>query len=80
MPKGLVRRPDDGWLGGVCAGLARHYGWDVTRVRLAFVLFGLFGAGELAYLVLWVVVPREETRPPPPGSHGAPSPPGGAAG
>jgi len=28
-------------------------------VRLLFLLFGLFGAGELAYIVLWIVMPKE---------------------
>ena len=27
-------------------------------VRVAFVLFGLFGVGELVYIVLWVLIPK----------------------
>jgi phage shock protein PspC (stress-responsive transcriptional regulator) len=29
-------------------------------VRLAFVVFGLFGAGEIAYIVLWILMPKAE--------------------
>jgi phage shock protein PspC (stress-responsive transcriptional regulator) len=47
-------------LGGVCAGIAAATGLDVTLVRLAFVAAGLAGFGIIAYLVLWVVVPRED--------------------
>ena len=45
-------------IAGVCAGLADHYGWSRGIVRLVFVLFGLFGAGELAYIVLWILMPK----------------------
>jgi phage shock protein C len=43
---------------GVCAGLARYFGWSPTVVRLVFVITGLFGAGELAYLILWIIMPK----------------------
>lgn len=45
-------------IAGVCAGIADHYGWSRGTVRLLFVLFGLFGAGEIAYIVLWIVMPK----------------------
>jgi phage shock protein C len=45
-------------LAGVCAGLARHYGWSTGTVRLVFVVTGLFGAGEIAYLILWILMPK----------------------
>jgi phage shock protein PspC (stress-responsive transcriptional regulator) len=47
-------------LGGVAAGIAHTYGWDVTLVRLAFVVAALFGVGIPAYVVLWVVIPPED--------------------
>ena len=49
-------------IAGVCAGIAEHYGWGRRTVRLLFVLFGLFGAGELAYIVLWILMPKGHTR------------------
>jgi phage shock protein C len=46
-------------IAGVCAGIAERLSWSTTRVRVAFVLLGLFGAGELLYVVLWVLMPKE---------------------
>ena len=46
-------------LGGVAAGIARTYGWDVTLVRLAFVVAALVGVGVPAYVVAWVVIPPD---------------------
>lgn len=59
----LFRDPDDHILGGVCAGLASYFDIDTVWVRLAFVLT-IFagGAGLLAYIVLWVVVPKALSR------------------
>lgn len=54
----LVRPRDRKVIAGVCAGLADAYGWSTGTVRLLFVLFGLFGAGELAYIVLWILMPK----------------------
>lgn len=56
---GLTRPRTGKVIAGVCAGIAEHYGWSRGTVRLLFVLFGLFGAGELVYLVLWVLMPKE---------------------
>lgn len=56
----LVRPRKGKIIAGVCAGLAERFGLNRTLVRLAFVLFGLFGAGELAYIVLWIIMPKEE--------------------
>jgi phage shock protein PspC (stress-responsive transcriptional regulator) len=60
---GTLTRPPRGggrMLAGVCAALAARFGTSVTVVRLLFIVFGLVGAGELAYLVLWVVIPKDE--------------------
>ena len=45
-------------IAGVCAGLADHYGWDRSVVRLLFLLFGIVGAGEIAYIALWILMPN----------------------
>lgn len=44
-------------IGGVCAGIANTFGWDVTMVRLAWALSTIFLAGSLllVYLVIWAV-------------------------
>ncbi|MCC8035776.1 MAG: PspC domain-containing protein [Rikenellaceae bacterium] len=47
-------------LGGVCGGLARYFGIDVTLVRvIMFLLFCMGSAGFWLYVILWIVVPLE---------------------
>lgn len=52
------RRGEGRVLVGVAAAVADGLGLSVGLVRLAFVLTGLFGAGEVVYLVLWLLLPR----------------------
>jgi phage shock protein C len=47
-------------IAGVCAGVADRFGISRTLVRFGFVIFGLVGAGELAYIALWVLVPSSD--------------------
>jgi phage shock protein C len=56
----LVRPRKGKWIAGVCAGLADRFGLTTGLVRLAFVVFGLVGAGEIAYIVLWILMPKAE--------------------
>lgn len=59
LPPGLVRRPDEHIVAGVCAGVARWLGVDPIVVRLATVILALAnGVGVVAYLVAWVVLPE----------------------
>jgi phage shock protein PspC (stress-responsive transcriptional regulator) len=61
MTKRLYRSQSGAMLGGVCTGLSKYLNIDVIWIRLFFVLLGVTsGFGILAYLVLWVVVPRED--------------------
>ncbi len=49
-------------IAGVCGGLADWLGWDVTVVRILYVLISIFSAafpGILAYIILWVIMPDE---------------------
>ncbi len=47
-------------IAGVCGGLGEYFGVDATIVRLLFVLLAIFhGIGVLAYIVRWIVMPRE---------------------
>lgn len=54
----MYRDDESRILGGVCSGLAYYLNVDVVLIRVIFILifFGM-GAGLLAYLILWVVVP-----------------------
>ncbi len=55
----LTRNREDAWIGGVCAGLADHFGVPVNVVRLLFVLSCLLpGPQVIIYLALWVIMPR----------------------
>jgi len=59
----LHRTPDDKVIAGVCGGLAEWLGWDVSIVRLLYVLISIFSAafpGILVYIILWVVMPEGE--------------------
>ena len=57
----LLRRSVNGRvLGGVAAGFAKHFGFDVRYVRLALVVFSFVaGAGVPLYLAAWIMVPEE---------------------
>ncbi|WP_080905908.1 PspC domain-containing protein [Parabacteroides sp. Marseille-P3160] len=56
-----LTRSNDKMIAGVCAGIADYFGWDPTLVRVGYVLLSIFTvfAGVLAYLVLWLVMPKE---------------------
>jgi phage shock protein PspC (stress-responsive transcriptional regulator) len=64
--KRLYRSRIDRMIGGVCGGLAKYFDIDPTIVRVLFVV-GVFlsGAGILAYIILWIVVPEEPIIPAP---------------
>ncbi len=61
--KKLYRDTDEGVIAGVCAGLGYYLNIEARWVRLiAFLSILLSGAGILAYIILWVVMPRAITR------------------
>src|SRR6185436_18856465 len=49
-------------IAGVCGGLAEQFGISVTALRLAAILFALFGGGSgiIVYIVLWVIMPYKD--------------------
>jgi len=55
----LRRRPEEGLISGVAAGLAYRTGFEVTFVRLAIVVASLFTGGvvAVAYVVAWLLMP-----------------------
>lgn len=57
-----LTRPREGTIiAGVCAGLAERFGWNPTVVRLLFLLSCLLpGPQFIAYLVLWLIMPRRD--------------------
>ena len=58
MTKKLTKSAKDEKIDGVCGGIAEHFGFDSTMVRLVWVLFTLAGgAGVLAYIIAMCVMP-----------------------
>jgi len=54
----LTRSETDKRIAGVCGGLGEYFGIDPILVRVAFVLLALMGPGLIAYIVLWIVMPK----------------------
>jgi phage shock protein C len=62
--KVLVRDRKGRMVAGVCAGAAQYFGLDVTLVRVIVAVVSAItaitgGAGVLAYLTAWVIIPGE---------------------
>jgi phage shock protein C len=59
--KVLERKRDGRMVAGVCAGLADYLGCDVTLIRVIVAAIAIItgGAGILAYLVAWAIIPEE---------------------
>jgi phage shock protein PspC (stress-responsive transcriptional regulator) len=57
----LTRSKSRRIIAGVCGGIADWLGWNPTVVRILYVVVSILSAafpGILAYLVLWIVMPR----------------------
>ncbi len=60
MDKRLCRSRTDKVLGGVCGGLGEYFNVDPTFIRIIAVLLVFAkGVGFLAYLIAWIIIPRE---------------------
>ena len=60
----FFRDPKHGIFGGVCAGIANYFGFDVTAVRLVtFFSMLFFQTLILVYSLLVFIVPRQPTTP-----------------
>jgi len=56
----LYRDPEHRVIGGVCGGLGAYFNMDpvVLRIIFAILFFATFPAGLLAYIILWIAVPK----------------------
>ena len=57
---GVTRDKRNAMIGGVCAGLARHFGWSINGTRVVYVLVSILSAafpGIIVYIILWVLLP-----------------------
>jgi phage shock protein PspC (stress-responsive transcriptional regulator)/ribosomal protein L7/L12 len=61
--KKLYRDKENGMVSGVCTGLGHYFGIDAVWLKILFLVFvfGGFGTGVLAYIILWVVTPEAIT-------------------
>ena len=56
-----LTRSSNTMIAGVCAGIAEYFGWEITLVRVVFVIVSILSVafpGIFVYLVLWVVMPK----------------------
>lgn len=59
----LVRPREGRKIAGVCAGLAEYFDLDVTLIRMVWLIVVIFaGAGLIAYVIGWIVMPEEPLR------------------
>jgi len=61
MTPRLYRSRRHRMIAGVCGGLAERYDWDVSVVRLIFVLASFLPIPThmvLVYIIMWIVVPQ----------------------
>jgi phage shock protein C len=60
----LYRSSSERMIAGVCGGFGEYFGIDPTIVRVIFVLATIataFLLGTVAYVVLWLIIPNEES-------------------
>lgn len=79
MLASMRRYPGEGWVAGVCAGIADYFGWSVKLIRvlviLALLFSGFFPVG-IVYLALWYLMDPADA----PADYGSPRPAGGGSG
>lgn len=56
----LTRSETNRRLAGVCGGIAEYFGIDPILVRIGFLLAALMGWGILLYVILWIVLPKDQ--------------------
>lgn len=68
----LQRSRSDKKIAGVCAGIARYLGIDVTLTRILMLCLALWPPclGVILYIVCWIVMPQEPLLLPPPRTEG----------
>jgi len=58
-PKRLYRNTKDKVIGGVCSGIAEYLNVDPVIIRFLWIIASLaMGAGILAYLIAWIIIPK----------------------
>ena len=61
MKNKIYRKWDDRMIAGVCSGIAQYLNWDVSFIRIAFVIMSFTGGvGVVLYAIFWFMFPNEE--------------------
>ena len=65
--RALSRSREGAKIAGVCAGVARYFGLEVSLVRILWIVLTIYppGVGLLAYIICWIVMPRDPLPPHP---------------
>ncbi len=59
--KKLTRSRKNRIIAGVCGGIGEYLDVDPTVIRFIWVVFSLlYGAGIIAYIIAWLIIPLEE--------------------
>ena len=58
--KKLLRSTKNKMVAGVCGGIGEYFNVDPTVIRLLWVIFTLIsmGAGVIAYIIAWIIIPE----------------------
>jgi len=59
MEKKLYKSRSGNKVDGVCGGIAKYFGIDVTIVRIVWIILAFSGTGILAYIACSLIMPRE---------------------
>jgi phage shock protein C len=60
--KKLYRSTTDRKIAGVCGGLGEYFDIDPVIVRVIFAVLLFAGLGVVAYLIIWIIVPKKEDK------------------
>jgi len=58
--KKLYRSKKNRVIAGVCGGIGEYFNVDPTLIRLVWILFVFTGAGIIAYIIAWILIPEEK--------------------
>ena len=60
--KKLTLSASDKKIAGVCGGIAEYFELDASLIRTVWLLSAILaGSGLLAYIICWIVIPKERT-------------------
>jgi len=57
--KKLYRSKNNKIIAGVCGGIGEYFSIDPTIIRLLWLLISITGGGLVAYIIAWIIIPKE---------------------